>query len=244
MQTNTLGSPPLLALLRHIQPQLWFAAHLHVKFAAVFKHTADSSPAAPVLGGLEGQTLPQLVGNPEEIALDDMEALGAANPDEIVIEDDRNDEVIQEIEALCNPEEITIEDDDFELELKQPLSAAHKNGSSAAGSEARQALSMDESADPVEAVRSVDGPTAAQGVLGVPKAATLSTLPPQLNDPSDRVTRFLALDKCGPGKDFIQVRPISEPQTVGLQDRSFSRSRPLNRPRLINLHVSLTTQIG
>ena len=219
VQTNTLGSPPLLALLRHIQPQFWFAAHLHVKFAAVFTHSIDSSSAAPVPGGSEAQNLRPLVGNPEEIALDDMEASSAANPDEIIIEDDSDNEVAQTIGASCNPEEIIIDDDDMEWPSKQTPPVSHIGDPSATGSEARQSLSMDESADLVEAVRSVDGLTAAQGVLGVPKAASLTMTSPQFAGGSGRVTKFLALDKCGPGKDFIQVHSAS-----GSQDCRLSQS--------------------
>ena len=35
---NTLGCPPLEELLYEMKPKHWFAAHLHVKFAALVEH--------------------------------------------------------------------------------------------------------------------------------------------------------------------------------------------------------------
>lgn len=36
-----LGSPPLREILERVKPEFWFAAHLHVKFPAVFVHSDD-----------------------------------------------------------------------------------------------------------------------------------------------------------------------------------------------------------
>lgn len=38
IESSTLGSPPLQALLYDLQPRYWFAAHLHVHFTACIKH--------------------------------------------------------------------------------------------------------------------------------------------------------------------------------------------------------------
>ena len=40
MDSLKLGSPPLMQLLRELKPAFWFAAHLHVKFAALVPHTS------------------------------------------------------------------------------------------------------------------------------------------------------------------------------------------------------------
>eukprot|EP01032_Pedospumella_encystans_P011405 gene11405-13258_t len=41
MQSGKLGNPPLMHLLHSIKPSYWFAAHLHVKFAATVVHPPD-----------------------------------------------------------------------------------------------------------------------------------------------------------------------------------------------------------
>lgn len=38
IESNSLGSPPAMALLSKIKPKFWFAAHMHVKFSAIVNH--------------------------------------------------------------------------------------------------------------------------------------------------------------------------------------------------------------
>lgn len=41
--SKKLGSPPLMHILKTLQPALWFAAHLHTKFAAIIPHHPTES---------------------------------------------------------------------------------------------------------------------------------------------------------------------------------------------------------
>ncbi len=37
-ERGELGSPPAMELLQYLRPSYWFAAHLHCKFAAAYRH--------------------------------------------------------------------------------------------------------------------------------------------------------------------------------------------------------------
>ena len=260
VKSNTLGSPPLLNLMKHIQPDHWFAAHLHVKFAAVYKHdhqSSDGPSSANVLLNMQnggsalkgGANLDEIDidgeddvvssaknANPDEIEIGDEDGMNAdvANPDEIAIGGDDFDEdlehhhhghgsndhqhesVIPVSNCADNPDEINIADDDDETD-----GPSASNGTTQLIAVA-EALKVDESVDLVEAVRSKEGEEAVQGVIGVPletqssnamdgpgpettRMRRLSITAEAQEEEIIRVTKFLALDKPGAGRDFLQV---------------------------------------
>jgi hypothetical protein len=64
IQTGKLGNPPLMHLLQSIKPAYWFAAHLHVKFAATVPHFGSSNDMQPPPYQQRGQRSHQQVQRP------------------------------------------------------------------------------------------------------------------------------------------------------------------------------------
>lgn len=205
VETDTLGSPPLLEVLKALKPDFWFSAHLHVKFAAVYDH--DDGHMRP---DISTQVTIAKTQNPDEIAIgddeDDEAPAPAANPDEITFDDDDDDEG-----AEAGKEEIVFAPKDTAVEL-DGASTGEQAG------EAREALKVDESADLVEQVRKEEGDgeafhdligseptTHAAPTLSAPQGNGDANVTAGPSRPTGRQTKFLALDKVLPGRDFIQV---------------------------------------
>eukprot|EP00842_Homolaphlyctis_polyrhiza_P005754 jgi/Hompol1/617/HPOL_005363-RA len=91
VRDDTLGSPASKFLMDRLRPAYWFAAHLHVKFAAIIRHKQLPSTA---------------VANPDEIVIDDND-----NDDD---DDDGAHELGCDWKPPTNPDEITIDDIEFE----------------------------------------------------------------------------------------------------------------------------------
>ncbi|EWC47903.1 hypothetical protein DRE_02785 [Drechslerella stenobrocha 248] len=139
--SGTLGSPPLMGMLRKLRPRYWFAAHMHIKFPAVVDHdvpvrTESAADAAAIAEWTDG-----------------LDAVESKNEDEIDLDMDDGD-----APPPAPPPQ------------KKPAPETNSNS----------------------------------------KATQLYPSPPTANTR----TRFLALDKLLPRRDFLQIVPISSPNPL------------------------------
>ncbi|KAJ7489518.1 lariat debranching enzyme, C-terminal domain-containing protein [Mycena latifolia] len=165
IMSGQLGSPPLLALLRALQPDWWFAAHLHTRFEACVVHGEP----------IDNDTVS------DEIVVDASEEV-KSDPNEIVIDDEEFDAApasapeasASASRAPLNPDEITLSDLEDEVVAPPPPPPAA------------------EPAPPRRQPQKWTRPVAR---------------------PGQRTTNFLALDKCGPKRQYIEVVDIPIPSS-------------------------------
>lgn len=196
----------------------WFSAHLHVKFAALHKH--DHSPTKlynkplPPLNAMRGagqHSAQPKVTNPDELLIEsDGEdqpstvAKAIPNPDELHIDSEEEGtppDPKQNGNTAHNPDELMIEDDDEDETVAASL--IHPTKPQPGLTDMLDNPTVDESVSLLEAALAPtvedDGDVTAPGdpaVVFPPEVAINSAAP---------ATKFLALSKCLPGQDFLQV---------------------------------------
>jgi len=203
VQTGQLGSPPMMQLLRTVKPKRWFSAHLHVRFGASFDHTkpVKAREAGGIVNPVEkakrgGNAAPAVVtfeGKGEQSA-------AGENPDEILIDDDEDP-------AGAAPATTP-------LQPQSSNAAALQSGSKRTENPDEIQIDDDDEFDAEAPVRpTVESNTQPpEAKPGSPENAGPPP-PDALPSPDVDVTHFLALDKCLPNRQFLEVIDIPVPPT-------------------------------
>jgi lariat debranching enzyme len=196
---GTLGNVAATYVMDRLRPPHWFAAHMHCRFSAI--KTFDEAPA------LQDKAMPNPTAptNGAALGVSTSSPVVPHNEDEIDLDmdDDNGAPIVQpaaekEVPPVANQDEISLDDE---------------NGTT-----------IEPSAEP-QATSSVPSDLRDQ----LPAAFSRSTArktnrasePPPL-EITNKVVRFLALDKCLPGRKFLQLLEV--------QPHSGSKEAALHAP--------------
>lgn len=190
-----------MELLRTLKPQWWFAAHLHTRFEACVQHEDEDAANRNAANTSANPFPPRNSGkgeNPEEIAIDDelMGELPGVKKSEAIHFESNNEAVGG---TARDPNEILIDDDELvvpPISAEAPKSTEERH----AAAESRSSLSG-QALNPDEITLSD-----LEDEIAPPPSAKGKTRPV-----GSRTTKFLALDKCLPRRQFLEVRLFSCP---------------------------------
>ncbi|CCU74399.1 lariat debranching enzyme [Blumeria hordei DH14] len=205
---GTLGNPATKEVMDHLRPQFWFSAHLHCKFPAL-KLYSEGAEREQLNGEKNALFTPKTMETAlSKPGVEFQRASSAGivhNCDEIDL--DSNDEENKSTEIVQNSDEIDLNmqsDDDKPMDSMNHTIAVHID-------QGKDSLKGKE-----KQIASVVPPNIRSQLPVAFQRPSLTTFPfqrrpsqappPQI---TNKAVRFLALDKCLPGRKFLQLLNIS-----------------------------------
>lgn len=191
-RAGTLGSSAAKYVMDRLRPPYWFSAHLHCKFAAVVGHAETE--------GL----LTQSKHNGSGFTMKD--------PETTQVNTDSKDGISAK-PATANGGALARNDDEIDLDMEDDENTPAIPQNSLYDSEHSQKPLLEEEDSIPDSVRAQ---LPASFTKPTPKPTSnphenSTPIPPEI---SNKTTHFLALDKCLPGRKFLQILsidPINQP---------------------------------
>jgi lariat debranching enzyme len=206
-RNGQLGNVAAQQVLDRLRPKYWFSAHLHCKYSAIVNHEA-ADEGQQALAGVNGGSKQD-----DENHVQASSSAAPNNADEIELDLDEKGPSNQPEAGPAAGNGPVINADEIDLELDDDI-----NGVALVA----PGQGQDNVAVPVTADAPMSGPTlteeAARAALPDSFRRPAPRAPPEpMEHPpeiSNKTTEFLALDKCLPNKQFLQLLLVPTDEDV------------------------------
>lgn len=214
VRRNDLGSPANEELLKELKPRYWFSAHLHVRFEALVDHarTGDKRYRSELVVSesiarkvaVDGDQPIVTSANPDKIILDLNDNI--QNPDEIVLDLDEDDDKGAVIGIEDTNDRVSRDTQQRSESTRLADDKPDTNGNSDNHEVIDEAMTLEEYRGSVLRRIGLD---------------RLDVTPPSTpTPPNNNQTQFLALDKCLPRRQFLEILTV-QPNTQSAQTEDF-----------------------